>query len=796
MSDITFTHNDKALGHFSLQDFDIEQHSPLLQQWVNQPHAGFWGMQGDSLECVVKTQRKLLDQGVEMYLGCHEGEAAFLLEVYRPQNTELKTHMSLGAGDLGMHILIAQPEGKPRSGYSLAVFHCIMRFLFECRLAERVIVEPDARNLKVHALNRRVGFRHFKQVRLQEAGKDALLAYCSLDQFYTSFNMLRDGDAPAVGNVAEQQAAWQNVNRGLVCKALAEFMHERLLEATPTGNGRYHLRCASGSRYHFEAERLPLDHWLIDSDSLVREIDDRVHPLNLVEFIQDCQGELGIDDAMLPTYLEEISSTVSGQLWKHQNPVASSRELVYTDFQTVEQAMVEGHPCFVANSGKIGFDSKDFLRYAPESGRALRLVWLAVHRERADFTSVDGLDYAQHIERELGLCLRRRFDQQLESQGLSPADYWYMPCHPWQWHNQLQRLFAGEICSQRLVYLGEEGDAYVAQQSIRTFYNRSRPDQAYVKCALSILNMGFMRGLSSKYMSVTPAINQWVYDAIEGDAFLRSLPFHILREYAAIGYRHPQFDRGLMQTSPYNKMLAALWRENPVAKIEPQQKAITMAALLHVDRDGKALLAELIRASGLGAEQWLRRYLDVYLTPLLHCFYAHHMVFMPHGENLILIMENHAPVGAYIKDIGEEVCLLNCRPEQEAALPENVKRISVTVPHHVELLSIFTDVFDCFFRFLTGILHKHCGFNAEAFWELVAECIHDYQASQHALSDRFAEHDLFQESFALSCLNRLQLRNNKQMVDLLDPAAALQFAGELANPIARYASRQALAANA
>ena len=32
------------------------------------------------------------------------------------------------------------------------------------------------------------------------------------------------------------------------------------------------------------------------------------------------------------------------------------------------------------------------------------------------------------------------------------------------------------------------------------------------------------------------------------------------------------------------------------------------------------------------------RYLDAYLAPLLHCFYAHDLAFMPHGENVILVL--------------------------------------------------------------------------------------------------------------------------------------------------------------
>jgi hypothetical protein len=47
-------------------------------------------------------------------------------------------------------------------------------------------------------------------------------------------------------------------------------------------------------------------------------------------------------------------------------------------------------------------------------------------------------------------------------------------------------------------------------------------------------------------------------------------------------------------------------------------------------------------------------------------------------------------------------------------------------------------------------------------------------------------HDLFTPEFPHSCLNRLQLRNNQQMVDLSDPAKNLQFAGTLKNPIAVF----------
>lgn len=60
----------------------------------------------------------------------------------------------------------------------------------------------------------------------------------------------------------------------------------------------------------------------------------------------------------------------------------------------------------------------------------------------------------------------------------------------------------------------------------------------------------------------------------------------------------------------------------------------------------------------------------------------------------------------------------------------------------------------------------------------------DYQAEFPGLADRYERHDLFADRFPLSCLNRLQLRDARQMVDLQDPAGSLQLVGELDNPLA------------
>ncbi|MHB9753641.1 IucA/IucC family protein [Streptomyces sp. BYX5S] len=577
---------------------------------------------------------------------------------------------------------------------------------------------------------------------------------------------------------------WAEANRLLIRKALAEFSHERLLiPEAATGPGRFFVLSDDGlTRYEFAARRLRLDHWQVAADSITRHRDGAELPLNALQFFIEMKDSLGLSDSTLPVYLEEISSTLSGTCFKLTKPYLSSAELAASgDFQAIETGMTEGHPCFVANNGRLGFGIHEYLSYAPETASPVRLVWLAASRERAAFTAGTGLEYESFLRAELGQETLDRFDGVLRDKGLDPADYLLIPAHPWQWWNKLSVTFAAEIAQQHLVCLGEGDDEYLAQQSIRTFFNKSAPTKHYVKTALSVINMGFMRGLSAAYMEATPAINDWLAHLIENDEVLKDTGLTIIRERAAVGYRHLEYEAATDRYSPYRKMLAALWRESPVASLGEGERLATMASLLHVDREGKSFAGALIERSGLTPRAWLKPYLKSYLTPLLHSFYAYDLVFMPHGENVILVLDERGVVKRSIfKDIAEEIAVM----DPDAVLPPAVERIKAEVPDDMKLLSIFTDVFDCFFRFLAANLVEDGVVDEETFWSAVADCVREYQEAMPQLAEKFEQFDMFAPHFSLSALNRLQLRNNEQMVDLADPSGALQLVGDLENPIA------------
>lgn len=577
---------------------------------------------------------------------------------------------------------------------------------------------------------------------------------------------------------------WQAANRHLVKKILCEFTHEKII--TPqiyrqaAGINHYELRLKDCT-YYFSARHYQLDHLEIETGSIRVSSAGQDKPLDAMSLIIKLKDALGMSETLLPTYLEEITSTLYSKAYKLAHQAIPAATLAKADYQTIEAGMTEGHPVFIVNNGRIGFDMQDYYQFAPESACVLQLVWIGVRKDKTTFSALEGLDHDSLLKQELGEQFTE-FQQHLSALGQAADSFYFMPVHPWQWREKIARTFAGEIARGDIIYLGESQDCYQVQQSIRTFFNLSAPQKCYVKTALSILNMGFMRGLSPLYMSCTPQINAWVANLIESDSYFAKQGFVILKEIAAIGYHHRYYEEALTQDSAYKKMLSALWRESPLPHIEPQQTLMTMAALLHVDHQEQALLAALIKHSGLSAKEWVKRYLNLYLSPLLHAFFAYDLVFMPHGENLILVLDAGVPVKILMKDIGEEVAVLN----GSEPLPQEVQRLAVELEEEMKLNYILLDIFDCIFRYLAPILDKQTEVSEAQFWALVADNVRDYQAQHPQLADKFAQYDLFKDSFVRTCLNRIQLNNNQQMIDLADREKNLRFAGGIDNPLAAF----------
>lgn len=771
---------------FSFRPLALPDDAALLHSWIANDHAAFWGMPDASQDQILAEYEQLANtDGYQVLLGLQEGEERFLIELYDPATSPLSGRYAYVSGDRGLHFLSPKVQ-EPQSGFTLDAMTAAVKHAFDDPSVERIIVEPDIRNKAIHALNARVGFQVIAPVQLLEHDgsiKDALLSVLTRSDFEQA-----TGVVSAATYLSPQR--WETANRHVLAKALGEFSHERLLDPAGHGHGEFSVH-KEHHRYLFSARRYQLNHWVVDPESLRHEVyaTGQWTPadIDVLDFVTLFQTELTLSAAQLPTYLEELSSTLTSHCYKQLHSQSTSTQLAQfagtaaQSFQRIESSMTEGHPCFVANNGRMGLGRSDYLRFAPETGSAVRLGWAAAHRSRAQFSSIDSQDYESLLASELNPVDRERFErvlsQALAGTGLEASDYLLLPVHPWQWENRLSITFANDIARKQLVWLGTASEQYQAQQSIRTFFNVDRPEGHYVKTAMSILNMGFMRGLSAEYMKVTPAINQWLGELFDSDPVLRSQPVALLREIAAVGYRNPQFEAATNAAAAQRKMLAALWRESPIGMLNDGERLATMASLLHVDAQGGSFAAALIRSSGVAPEKWLRQYLDAYLIPLVHCLAAYDLVFMPHGENVIMVLKDGLVERVLLKDLGEEIAVLSDRVE----LPEQIRRVRTGGD---PVLSVFTDIFDSFFRFLAPLLDGEGLVPESSFWAIVAESLLSYRAKHPQFAEYFDQLGLFAETFPLSCLNRLQLRNNQQMLDLSDQSGGLLYAGDLENPLA------------
>ena len=798
---LVYTQYYKKFGEITIRSFNLESDCKTLHKWVNMDYAFFWGLQNSSLEEVKREYKKLTEpDDYYVFVGMHKGEIVFFMELYNPMNDLIHKYYKVLPFDAGVHIITAPPQKNKIPNFTWFLFQSIMDFIFTKENVNRILVEPDIRNKKMFALCERIGFYLDKIVELPH--KTAQLAFLN-KQYYldtikkitpskrSNMNTLDNVVSPLQSVHHIEQSVWLKSNKLLIKKAICEFTHERIL--TPKIKKKLDdgwclfslVSDVSDILYEFEGKLLELDHLMIRESTLIKKENELYIALDAVLFIKEFKKTLGFDNGKVPVYLEEIISTLYGTAFKITKGNPSVKELANADFQVIEQSMTEGHPGFVANNGRIGFDSSDYRSYAPESGNSFSLLWLAGHKSKAVYSAIEALPYDDLIKMELSDDTICQFNNVLLSKDLNPENYYFIPIHPWQWFNKLAMVFAPEIAKSDLVCLGYGPDQYLAQQSIRTLFNITNPKKFYTKSALSILNMGFMRGLPLYYLGTAPKMSVWLENLLYRDDFIIETGFKMLSEIGSVSYVNPYFQE-FGPHNDYNKMLASLWRESPYSKIKEGQKPITMAALLHIDQYGNALLPEYIKTSGLSTEEWIRFYLKAYLSPLIHCFYTYDLVFMPHGENIILVLENNKPISILLKDITEEAVILN----PDVVLPDELSRMYAPVPDDVKLLSIFTDVFDGFFRYLVSILEEHMNFSEQSFWKLVADNIIVYQRRYPQLEEKFKKYNLFADSFKLSCLNRLQLNNHKQMIDLDDPVALLQFAGEITNPLAIYSVKK------
>ncbi|MEL4294105.1 GNAT family N-acetyltransferase [Shewanella xiamenensis] len=164
-----------VINEFIFKPLNLEQDIPMLQSWLNQDYAKFWGMQGMTQATI--TAAMAPSEHKLALIGEWQAKPLFMVELYDPAHDEIGQHYQVKPLDCGMHLILAPIEGKPVHGLSRKVMAAIAQLILETLAFTRLVVEPDQQNHKIHRLNCQIGIRYQKAIQLST--KAAFLGFCN-----------------------------------------------------------------------------------------------------------------------------------------------------------------------------------------------------------------------------------------------------------------------------------------------------------------------------------------------------------------------------------------------------------------------------------------------------------------------------------------------------------------------------------------------------------------------------------------------------------------------------------------
>ena len=576
------------------------------------------------------------------------------------------------------------------------------------------------------------------------------------------------------------QKQWRLAGQRLIEMAIAEFLYEEIIQVTDLKNNRYQLML-DDQTYTFKAQNYLLGHWQIEEGS-VRELSvaEDLPAWNLHTFIRAFSNQTEVKPFTKAYLIKEMNNTWLAEAHLFDESRLSSEAALTASHHEIE-GMLRGHPWLIMSKGRMGFGYDDYLSAAPELSPTVKVLWLAVHRDLAEFRSTEEWQAGTLYQYELDAEELDSFEQQLHERGCSCRDYFLIPVHAWQWHQWLVPTYANEIVDQRIIELGVGQDDYVPMQSIRTLCNISQPERHYVKLPVSIFNTAVYRGLPSKRNLAAPAVTAWLKQIQSQDPDLKQSGVAFLGEVATLTIHQPCFDQ--IEGAPYQfkELFGCLWRESVDPVIGTGEQALSQAALLHRDINGQSILAVLIQASGLSPLQWLKRFAEVSVTPLLICLYKYGLAFSPHGENTMLIHANGVPQKMVLKDFIDDVNLVDEDFPELASLPIE-GQILLRHPAHELSHFIFTGLFMVHYRYICNVFLQDYPEHSEVeFWQTISSVIDAFHQAHPELAERIEKFAMFRAEFEKICLNRVRLFTTSYNDEAERPVPV--FLDPIANPV-------------
>ena len=552
---------------------------------------------------------------------------------------------------------------------------------------------------------------------------------------------------------------WIKANQELIAKAIGELTFEQVLKPVKSGND-WELTLASGAKYSFSGWMSTWEHLRINSSTIKRNGEAAS---SSAQFFIDSQKETLMDDITLGNFFEEMNNTLYSDVKLLEKRSSHSVDAIINWDGEKLQTVLNGHPKLLLNKGRVGWNAKDLEAYSPEADQSFKLHWIAVRS-----SLLEGKIPKDEM-------IRESFSGHVSY--TAPDNFTLIPVHPWQWQRFIAIQFAGAIASGDIISLGEAGDDYRPQISLRTLSNQTHPKKLDIKLPLSVLNTSCIRGLPAKSIAVGTKVSQVLSTICEEDALLKKSNTKILAEKAGVAFVQPEFAKVKDAPYRYHEYLGAVWRESAQSKLASNEVAIITATLFHQDENNNSLIGAYIKKSGLSKQEWLKRYFDVVVIPLYHLQLEYGLGMVAHGQNIILILKDSAPSGMILKDFQGDLRLLKDLPPQGKKYLSEIQNDLTTLPSHYLIHDLITGHFITVLRFISEVMQESDSLNESEFYQILATQLENYTEDKTIAH----EQNLLAPSFQRVLLNKVRFA-----IGYADTAARpLPMLGaELINPLA------------
>lgn len=308
-----------------------------------------------------------------------------------------------------------------------------------------------------------------------------------------------------------------------------------------------------------------------------------------------------------------------------------------------EQSLTYGHPFHPAPKSRQGFSAEDLRRYSPELRGGFPLHYFAVQR--------DAVLQQSTLAQSCGEILAAQAPQGL----VADDDYLLVPAHPWQARWLLEKpLIAAAMRDGRIRHLGAQGELYYPTSSVRTLYQPGNP--YFYKFSLHVRLTNCVRKNAVYELEGALQVNR-IMNGLIPDLRERFPGAAIMPEpaFLSVDLRDGDADANREITEGFGLILRGNFGQH---NLLPGAVPLLAGALFGNHVLGEARLSALLHqiaerermAPEAVAVEWFSRYVQQMMYPVLHCYFAHGVVFEPHLQNVVIGLVGDWPAQAFLRD--------------------------------------------------------------------------------------------------------------------------------------------------